>query len=217
MPPAARPGAPTRLRLVEEGQGQGTPDRELLAGLKSGDDDLAVEFHDRFRPRVSRTILRLLRSREEHEDLVQQSMIELVLSIDAFRWQCSLDSWVATVTAHVVFKHLRSRKRERQVFTSLDEEGDDVLDLAPGDRGDRVEGRSTLSRVRHHLEQMDSGRATVFVLHEVHGYDLRETAEILGISISNAQTRLVRGRKELHERIRGDDSLADALRSRRTP
>ncbi len=211
---APKPGDAPKLRLVQE-DGRGA-DRGLVEAISAGDEGAAAQLHDRLRPHVSRTILRLLRRREEHGDLVQQSMIELVLSIDRFRGQCSLESWAAAVTAHVVFKHLRKNRRERQVFSSYDDPVAPAGDVA-WDDGEAPARRSVLARIRHHLEQMDEGRATVFVLHEVHGYDLREISEIVGISVANAQTRLVRGRKELHERVRQDASLAEALEGRARP
>jgi DNA-directed RNA polymerase specialized sigma24 family protein len=58
---------------------------------------------------------------------------------------------------------------------------------------------------------MDEGQSWAFVLHDVFGCDVREVARILGISDAAAQSRLVRGRKRLHERIAADPELAPLL------
>jgi RNA polymerase sigma-70 factor (ECF subfamily) len=188
-------------------------DSELLAALRSGDPTAATALHDRVRSQVDRTIHRLLGGRDsDHEDIAQLAMIELVSTIDRYRGDCSLDSWTGTITAHVVYKHIRRRKTERRIFGALD------ADLLAQTRSSSRLGREAIvrnlvHRVRGHLDKMDESKAWTFVLHDVCGHDLREIAHITGVSVAAAQTRLVRGRREMHERIADDPELANYLDS----
>jgi RNA polymerase sigma-70 factor (ECF subfamily) len=188
-------------------------DSELLAALRSGDPTAATALHDRVRSQVDRTVHRLLGGRDsDHEDIAQLAMIELVSTIDRYRGDCSLDSWTGTITAHVVYKHIRRRKTERRIFGALD------ADLLAQTRSSSRLGREAIvrnlvHRVRGHLEKMDESKAWTFVLHDVCGHDLREIAHITGVSVAAAQTRLVRGRREMHERIADDPELANYLDS----
>jgi RNA polymerase sigma-70 factor (ECF subfamily) len=176
--------------------------------VRAGDGRAAEALYERSRPIVERTLRNLLgRSDPEHQDLFQQTMIEIVRTIDRYRGDCSLGGWIATLAAHVVFKDLRHRRVERRVLS-------DMMAFEPAGADQpalRASLRSTINRVCDHLSRMDAGRSWAFLLHEVHGYDLRETAEIMGTSQAAAQSRLVRGRKELHERIAADAELASDL------
>jgi RNA polymerase sigma-70 factor (ECF subfamily) len=183
-------------------------DVQLLAAIRAGDGRAAEALYERSRPIVERTLRKLLgRSDPEHQDLFQNTMIEIVRTIDRYRGECPLDGWIATLAAHVVFKDLRHRRVERRVLT-------DALPFEPVGSDEpalRAALRSTIDRVRDHLARMDVGRAWAFLLHDVHGYDLREMAQIMGVSPAAAQSRLVRGRKEIHDRIAGDPELANHL------
>ena len=189
-------------------------DAEILEGVRRGDASAAVALHDRARPQVDRTILRLLGRRDrDQEDLAQLSLIEIVRSLRGFRGECSLDTWTSRVTAHTVFKELRRRRTERKVF---DADVDAArLEVGPVDPDRAATMRSALHRVRHHLAAIDSAKAWTVLLHDVSGYDLREIAEITEVSVAAAQTRLVRGRRELHARIESDPELRELLEQMR--
>jgi RNA polymerase sigma-70 factor (ECF subfamily) len=189
-------------------------DAEILAGVQRGDVSAAAALHDRVRPQVDRTIIRLLGRRDrEHDDLVQLSLIEIVRSLRGFRGECSLDTWTSRVTAHTVFKELRRRRTERNVFDGTVEVGGRDAALVDPDRDATM--RSALRRVRHHLSVLDPVKAWTVLLHDVSGYDLREIAEITEVTVAAAQTRLVRGRRELHARIEADPELRELLEQMR--
>jgi RNA polymerase sigma-70 factor (ECF subfamily) len=182
-------------------------DSELLRALRSGDPSAAAALHDRARPQVDRTLRRLLgRNDQDTDDLAQLAMIELVYTIDRYRGDCSLDSWIATLTAHVVYKHIRRRQTERRIFSGISP--DDLVVAAPQQHARDAMLRDTIQRVLVHLDALDESRAWTYVLHDVCGYDLKEIAQITGVSVAAAQTRLVRGRRELHERIQADPELS---------
>jgi len=214
----ARKNDPPRLRLVSSRAAKDKSrapsgqldDSQLLAAMRAGDKSVAAEFHDRIRPQIDRTLLRLFRRYDvDHEDLRQHALIELVVTIDTFRGECSLDSWVGAVTARIVFKHLRRRQAERRLFGELENE-----EVAPqSDTGSPNEAlmRNLMRHASQHLAAMDPNRAWAFFLHDVLGYELRELAQIMGVTVSAAQSRLVRGRRELHSRFAADPELADLL------
>ena len=186
-------------------------DSQLLAAVRAGDPDAATALHDRLRPVVERAIRRLLGARDrDHEDLAQHAMIEVCYTIDKFRGECPLDAWASTVAAHVVYNHLRRKTVERRLFEGFREDENDAPASTQNLARDTA-ARSTLRRVFTHLDAIDPAKAWAYVLHDVCGYDLREVAEITETSVSAAQTRLVRGRRELHERLAADAELAPML------
>lgn len=210
MAPATSP-----LRLVGGKSPSGTPaasdatDAALLGEVRTGTSRAAGRFHDRVRPIVERTLGRLLGSGDaDRDDLTQQALIELVLSVDRFRGDCPLDAWAAVIAARVVYKHLRRRKLERRLFV-LD--SDERLEVPDRVTSQAASMRSSLRRIEGHLRAMNRDRAFTFVLHEVHGFTLKEIGDVTGASIAAVQSRLVRSRRELHERIAGDPDLAAGI------
>lgn len=201
--------APT-LRLVRKGEPPAAEildDARLVAGIRSGNTSMAGPFCDRARPVVARTVHRLVgRHDNDFDDLVQVAMIELLHSLDRYRGECSLDTWAATVSGNVVFKHIRRRGLERAIFAH-----DLAPDELPGTSRQEPVFRGMVARVVDHLRQMPFERAWTFLLHDVHGYSLDEVAGITGVTVAAAQSRLVRGRHDLHERIAADPELAGGL------
>jgi len=188
-------------------------DDEILAGLRRGDLEVAEDFYWRVKSVVERTVRRLLgRMDRDGEDLVQIALVQLIESVAAYRGECALDAWVSTVSAHVVYKHIRRRRLERNIFESaLD--ADEELSASQKTPGiaQRIQLRDAVKQVVDHLTTLRPDRAWAFVLHDVCGYSLDEVAHICGVSVVAAQSRLVRGRRDLHKLLGADPRLVDLL------
>jgi RNA polymerase sigma-70 factor (ECF subfamily) len=183
-------------------------DETLLAEVRAGNPAVADAFCLRVLPTVDRTVRRLVgRDDSEREDLIQIATVELVKAIGRFRGESSLDTWVTSVTAHVVYKNIRRRPLERHL--SLDVLEGDVLPSARQTGEGAFAVREVLSRVLKHLDAIGAKLSWTFVLHDVLGHGLAEVAQIMGVSEAAAQSRLVRGRHRLHKRIADDPELAN--------
>jgi RNA polymerase sigma factor (sigma-70 family) len=184
-------------------------DDALIRELALGEAKTSVAFYERVRPIVDRTLCRLLGARDpEYEDLAQAALYEIVVTIGRFRGEGALDAWLAVVTARVAYRQIRRRRLERRVFARRElEESATALSSAPAP----FASRQAVERVRGHLARMDTKRAWTFLLHDVYGYALAEISEIMGASVSASQSRLIRGRREIHDRVRVDPGLARFL------
>jgi RNA polymerase sigma-70 factor (ECF subfamily) len=179
-------------------------DEALVLAIKRGDHALGRLLYKRLIRVIDSTLCRVVgRGERDHNDLVQAVFEEVVRTIRSgqFQMRCSLTSWAATIACHTGLNAIRSRRMERAVF-----DREQAVDL-----GDRVESgarleetldaRDELRRLRAALAGMAEGRAEAVVMHDVLGYGLAEIAALTGSTEAAVQSRLVRGRKDLVERV----------------
>ncbi|HWA73998.1 MAG TPA: RNA polymerase sigma factor [Polyangiaceae bacterium] len=204
MPPARNP----QLRIVRSALPEAQlplSDDDLLEGLIRGDRGLGSELCGRMMRVVDGTLYRVLGRREaDHDDLVQASFEQIVISLNRgkFSRECSLSTWASAITCNVALHAIRRRRTERRIF----DDGFEIDALSARSAGtpdpeSQAGSREELARVRRHLSRMSEKLARTLLLHDMVGCSLAETATITGVSMAAAQSRLVRGRKELAVRL----------------
>ncbi len=200
----------SRLRAVEGGASPARSsepalgDGELLDGIVRGDERVAAELYRNLLPAVETSLLRVFGRREaDHEDLVQVVFEQIILTLSrrSYAQACSLKTWASSIAARVALKALRSRYRQRRVF-DLHAEPDAVsLQRSDHDVEHIVASRQSVQRLREALASLAPPKAEAVLLHDVLGHGLLEIAAMTGTSVSAAQTRLSRGRRELATRL----------------
>ena len=179
------------------------------------------------RPIVKATLQRILGPNDiELEDLVQCSLERLITAMDRgiYRGESPLRVWATIVTRNIAMDRVRSRGRDRRLFVT--EEMDEWMNDRPSSVAapdNLVEMRQLLRQVENALEALPRERAESLYLHAALGYPLAEVAATLGISISAAQSRMFRARRDLFDtllasgyleagaRVSENENRADAL------
>jgi RNA polymerase sigma-70 factor, ECF subfamily len=136
----------------------------------------------------------------EHDDLIQCSLEYVLKTVDngSYRGDCALETWAATLARNVAIDRLRSRSRDRRLFVH-DESVESLSEIPSTERGpDHVaEMRRRVREIEAAMERLAPAKARVVYLHDALGYQLAEIATTVGISVAAAQSRLVRGRREI--------------------
>jgi RNA polymerase sigma-70 factor, ECF subfamily len=197
-----------RLRALQGGA-LGTPraetsDEQLVAGLLAGEGWAATALYDRLEPVVDRALRRVLQS-NDHDDLIQIVFERIVRTLveRKFAGACSLSTWATAIAAHVGIDALRARVRERAVVWDDRARGAEIAArTASGNLERQLEARAEIAELQGILASIESTQAETVLLHDVYGHELSEIAILMGVSVAAAQSRLVRGRKELLRRAR---------------
>jgi RNA polymerase sigma-70 factor, ECF subfamily len=178
-------------------------ERELVLAVRRRAPRAGERLYDAVIGAVDRAIARTLgRGQPEHDDLVQATFEQLVVTLldGTFRHECGLRSWAVSIASHLALNAIRTRSRERAIF-DRGHEIDERTGAAATSVERTVETRRTLAQVRLELAAMNQERAKALVLFHVLEYDLKQVAGALGVSVAAAQSRVVRGRRELLARM----------------
>jgi RNA polymerase sigma-70 factor (ECF subfamily) len=179
-------------------------DEEIVDAVRQGDRSCADQLYFRLVDAVDITLFRIFGRREtDHEDLVQRAFEQIVLTLSrrTFAGACSLRTWASAITARVAFNVLRSRRRERAVLVSTPPDQLEAGSPHAPDAEALSLAREDIERLKRHLTRMKPDRAQAVFLHDVLGHELAEIAVMEDISVAAAQSRLVRGRRDLYKRL----------------
>ncbi len=202
---AARPGT-LNASEVEVG----AHELELLRRAQKGDFTAFEALVDRFQPRVYGLARRILGQAQDAEDVTQQSFLSLIEHIDQFRGESAVATWVLRIATNHALKVLRKRRGLPTVPLEAIADSDDSYSTLPHPEyiaqwRDDPEDLAQRAEIRQFVEQaladLDAKYRMVFVLRDIEGLSVRETAEALGLSEANVKVRLLRARLQLRERL----------------
>jgi len=135
----------------------------------------------------------------EAEDLTQDAFLQVFRKLLTFRGDSALSTWLYRIAVNTVLMHFR-KKSLRQI--SLDEpynQDAKVVRREYGSRDDRLTGCIDRIALARAIKELPHGYRTIFLLHEVEGYEHQEIAELLDCSVGNSKSQLHKAKLRIRE------------------
>lgn len=185
-------------------------EEKLIERLKRRDEAAFTELMELYQTKVFHLLFRMLGDKEEARDVAQDVFYTVFKSIDSFRGDSKLSTWIYRVaTNHCKnrIKYLGRRARgQKQEFNELSEkdsvESGTMQTSATIDRPDQaVEGMETESIVQRALAKLDEEHRTLVVMRDIEGLSYEEIQSVTGLAEGTVKSRLHRARLQLKELV----------------
>ena len=178
----------------------GLSDNEIISRVLQGEQNAYAELVNRYQGYVFTLTLRLIKSREDAEEVAQDVFIKAYRSLADFRGESKFSTWLYTITSTTSITFLRKKKLD---VHSLDNEK--VFEMADsqhsGFRANMVEQKSRVNMVNQAIALLSPDDAEVITLFYKAEQNLEEIGKILRLETNTVKVRLHRARTRLKEKM----------------
>lgn len=188
----------------------GLNDNEIISKVLSGDQQAYAILVNRYQNYVFTLTLRIIKSREDAEEVAQDVFIKAYKYLADFKGASKFTTWLYTIVNNTCISFLRKKKLDihsldnQKVFEAADNQDS-------GMRANMVEQKSKLAMVNESINLLNPDDAQIITLFYKAEQSLEETAKILGIETNAAKVRLFRARTRLKEKM--EANFAEEVRN----
>lgn len=176
-------------------------EKELIIALKSGQETAYAVLVRQLSSKVYHTCLGLLQNAEDAEDITQEVFVSVYQSINQFKEESKLSTWVyrIAVTKSLEFLRAKNRKKRFAFVQSLFSSDNDLkTDIGhfyhPGVQLENKERAEILFAA---IEKLSENQKTAFVLHKLENLSYSDIAEVMNSSVSSVESLLFRAKQNL--------------------
>jgi RNA polymerase sigma-70 factor (ECF subfamily) len=192
---------------------------DIVRRAQQGDADAFSTLFQAHKGRVYSLCLRMTSNTAEAEDLTQESFLQVFRKLSTFRGDSAFSTWLYRIAVNTVLMHFR-KKSFAQVsldapYNDSNGKGDGkTVRREYGTRDNRLAGCVDRISLIRAIRQLPDGYRTVFVLHEVEGYEHREIAEFLDCSTGNSKSQLHKAKLRIRQLLMEPQKATEAEPSR---
>ncbi len=167
--------------------------KDLIERSKQGDTKTQYKLYALYVDAMFNVCMRMVKIREDAEDVLQESFIEAFKNLNSFRYESTFGSWLKRIVINRSINHLKLKKLPLITI----EENDYWIQNDDNNVNDNID--LDISKVKRGIESLPQGYQTIINLYLIEGYDHVEIGDILEISVSTSKSQYHRAKKKLKE------------------
>lgn len=174
----------------------------LIEKAKNGDKAALSKIVNKYSGRIYNLALRILRNKEDAEDILQETFITVVEKLHTFDGRSGLFTWIYRIAANASLMKLRKKKI---VFQDIDDSvyNDNIEERIfvdwTQDPSINIYDEEVKKKIDEAVNKLSDIYRSVFVLRDIEGLSIKETSAILNITEENVKIRLRRARQFLRD------------------
>jgi len=180
-------------------QANGLTEAEAIERAKQGDAEAFEFLYGLHKRRVYSLCLRMTSNAAEAEDLTQEAFLQLFRKIGTFRGESAFSTWLHRMAVNVVLMQLRKKSLPVVPLDDTLETEEESPKKEPGAPDIRLAGAVDRLQLQRAIDHLPPGYRTIFVLHDVEGFEHNEIADLVGCSIGNSKSQLHKARLKLRD------------------
>lgn len=172
--------------------------REIIELSKEGNPKAQYQLYRLYSKAMFNICLRMLNSREEAEDLLQESFTDAFMKLDSFRYESSFGAWLKRIVINKCINSIQKKKidlvyPDKEVEPELKE---DTVDYGKTELGVR--------KIHDAMNSLPDGYRVIFSLYALEGYDHSEISQIMGVSESTSKSQYLRARQKIRDILKNN-------------
>ncbi|MCI4671492.1 MAG: RNA polymerase sigma factor [Bacteroidia bacterium] len=172
-----------------------TTEKELIQQAIEGNSSAFRRIVESYQDQVARTVVSMLGRTQSAEDVGQEVFIRLYKSLEKFRGEAGLGTYITRIAINLSLNEIKRRDRKRLFSFSSQEDQDRLLNVPNEDLSEEEWARREW--VQAGLQVLEPKFRSVVVLRMIQGYSTKETAKILNLPQGTILSRLARGQDKL--------------------
>jgi RNA polymerase sigma-70 factor (ECF subfamily) len=167
--------------------------KPIIVKAAKGNAKAQKKLYDLYAKAMFNICYRMMNSIEDAEDMLQEVFCEAFRRLNSFRFESTFGAWLKRITINRCINELKRRK----INLELNEE------ITPGLMSDEpVDSEDLELKIEHiksAMNMLPDGYRIIFSLYMLEGYDHKEIAEIMSITVSTSKSQLTRAKRKLIE------------------
>lgn len=181
-------------------------DQQLIEQIRQGDEKAFRHLVENYQQMVVNTCFGMLHDRDDANDIAQEVFIEVFNSIDKFRLDAKISTWLYRIAVNKSLNFIRDNKK-RSLFQRIEAvfAGRNYTDSTSGLSSDEpdtnLQEKQKSAIVHKAIDSLPENQRIAFTLNKYEDLSYKEIAEIMALSLSSVESLMHRAKKALQKKL----------------